>query len=365
MIFLKNYRYHYSPFANRQKKIMIPFKDFLTISIGALICVSCATPQTNLPQSNPVPVIHQPSVIERNQIPTQPTAPVYRTKPSFSTPIPTQAVAPKSSQSTLLNQPKPPKIPKSLEKLRNKTVVPGGIAWVPLDNQGTTPPNIHYQQRRVVVLHDGKQWIALVGIDLSAKLGRHTVIDQQTRKRYSFTVKHKKYKTQRIRLKNKRKVNPNRKDLQRIARERKRIRAALGSPWQATTTSPLPLTQPVRGRFSSPFGLRRFFNGQRRNPHSGLDIAAPQGTSIVAAANGLVVDTGHYFYTGKTVIINHGQGIVTLYGHLHSIAVKNGQTVKRRQKIGTIGKTGRATGPHLHWGVAMNYKMVNPKLVMR
>jgi len=340
---------------------MIQLKTFLTTSIGALICISCATPQTNIPQPNTVPVIRQSPVIERNQIPTQSTYPVYRPIPSISTPIPTQAISPV----TQLNQ-KPPQISKSLLTLSNKSAaVPGGIAWVPLESQGTIPPNIHYQQRRVVVLHDGKQWIALVGIPLSAKLGRHTVIDQQTRKRYSFTVKPKKYKTQRIRLKNKRKVNPNRKDLQRINHERQRINTALASPWQATTTSPLPLTQPVHGRFSSPFGLRRFFNGQRRNPHSGLDIAAPLGTSVAAAATGQVVNTGHYFYTGNTVIINHGQGIVTLYGHLNTIAVQSGQTVKRGQKIGTVGKTGRATGPHLHWGVAINYTMVNPKLVTR
>ena len=110
-------------------------------------------------------------------------------------------------------------------------------------------------------------------------------------------------------------------------------------------------------------GIDRFFNGQRRNPHSGLDIAAPQGTEIAAAAAGKVVNTGKYFYTGNTIIIDHGLGIVTLYGHLNTIAVEEGHQVERGETIGTVGKTGRATGPHLHWSVVFNNTMIDPTLV--
>jgi murein DD-endopeptidase MepM/ murein hydrolase activator NlpD len=250
-------------------------------------------------------------------------------------------------------------LPASLVALRDTPAVPGGIAWISLHSQSDTPPNITYQQQRVVVLRDEQRWVALVGIPLSAKLGQHAVIDQQTGESYQFQVKEKKYKIQRLKVK-KRKV-----DLQRIQQERELIKAALATPWRATSTSPLPLMQPVKGRFSSSFGLRRYFNGQRRNPHTGLDIAAPQGTPVAAPAAGKVVNTGHYFFTGETVLIDHGQGVVTLYAHLDTVAVSPGDIVEKRQIIGKVGKTGRVTGPHLHWSVSLNQTMIDPKLVMQ
>lgn len=377
------------------------FEKFLLIGVGALVCVSCATPQRYPIQTDTMPIKRQEKAIAPNPSEVQPVTPLNvpsSTEPAMPLPspslpvpaakLPIQPTIPMepslpSSPTTSTKPTKPlrkpstqpktqtlppfptPQLPAPLVSLRSKPAVPGGIAWVPISSKSATPPKIRYQQRQVVVLHNGQQWVALVGIALSTKPGKYTVIDQQTKKRYSFQVKNKKYKAQYIKLKNKRYVHPNRKDLQRIQQERKLIRTALATPWRKTSTSPLPLKQPVRGRFSSPFGLRRYFNGQPRNPHTGLDIAAPQGTSVGAAASGKIVKTGHYFFTGKTVFIDHGLGVVTLYGHLNTIAVSRGQKVKKGQTIGTVGKTGRATGPHLHWSVSMNNTMVDPMLVMK
>lgn len=255
-------------------------------------------------------------------------------------------------------------LPASLASLSHTPAVPGGIAWVPLPYQAAQPPEIIYNQQRVLILRDTQQWVALVGVPLGARVGFHHVTDQKTGQQYTFNVVDKRYKTQHIKLKNKRQVNPNAQDLKRIQRETQLIKAALASPWRATTTSPLPLTQPVSGRLSSSFGLRRYFNGQARKPHSGLDIAAPQGRSVIAAAAGVVVNTGHYFFNGKSVFIDHGQGVVTFYGHLNSITVAPGQAVERGEPIGTVGKTGRATGPHLHWGVSLNNALIDPNLVI-
>ena len=112
------------------------------------------------------------------------------------------------------------------------------------------------------------------------------------------------------------------------------------------------------------FELRRFFNGQPRHPHSGLDIAVAMGTPVEAAAAGTVINTGHYFFNGKTVFIDHGQGFITMYCHLSRIGVKDGQKVKQGEEIARSGMTGRATGPHLHLSVILNDTMVDPTLFL-
>jgi len=179
-----------------------------------------------------------------------------------------------------------------------------------------------------------------------------------------FTIQDKEYESQYLTITNKRHVNPIQKDLVRIKKEKSEMVAAFKN-WKAEPEDVTDFTLPAPGRFSSPFGLRRFFNNEPRNPHSGLDIAAPEGTPALSPAQGTVVATGNYFFNGNTVLLDHGQGLITMYCHLSEIHVKKGQSLKAGDTLGLVGKTGRATGPHLHWSVSLNNTRVDPMLFLK
>jgi|JFJP01.1.fsa_nt_gi murein DD-endopeptidase MepM/ murein hydrolase activator NlpD len=243
--------------------------------------------------------------------------------------------------------------------------VPGGVVEFRLNFMGEMPPTVMYAGQRVAVIRDQQGWHAVLGIPLTAKLGTHTF--EFNGKTYQFTVQDKAYPTQQVRLNNKRQVNPNAEDMQRITLEKQQISAALSQKWTDWVgEATLPLQKPVNGTLGKGrFGARRVFNGQPRQPHTGLDLTIAQGTPILAPADGVVVDVGDYFFNGNTVFLSHGQGLITMYCHLNDFAVKVGQQVRRGDTLGTVGMTGRATGPHLHWGVWLNHTWVNPELVTR
>lgn len=152
-------------------------------------------------------------------------------------------------------------------------------------------------------------------------------------------------------------------DLERTEREQARTRAALARLSPAGDW-PLPLSPPVAGEPSSDFGLRRFFNGEAKSPHSGLDLRAATGTPVAACADGAVALAEEHFYAGNSVYLDHGAGLFTLYFHLSAIDVKPGDLVKRGQILGRAGATGRVTGPHVHLGVSAQGQLVDPALLL-
>lgn len=242
---------------------------------------------------------------------------------------------------------------------------PGGVAVVPLPGADVAP-EVRLGERRVMVRRHGDAWVAVAGIPLDRETGtaklRVTGPDGQEHT-VTFEVEPAEYATQHLTVPNRRHVEPDPADLARIRREREVIDAALG---RYTVSSPeaLRFEAPVPGRRSSSFGLRRYFNGQPRSPHKGMDIAAPPGTPIRSPLAGTVAATGDYFFNGNTVIVDHGQGLVTLYCHLERIDVAEGERLQAGAPLGTVGATGRVTGPHLHWGVYLNGTAVDPALFL-
>ncbi|MDX1319900.1 MAG: peptidoglycan DD-metalloendopeptidase family protein, partial [Oceanospirillum sp.] len=229
--------------------------------------------------------------------------------------------------------------------------VPGGVAVIELPQRGDSPPHVFFQKDRVFTAQQDGKWYAWVGLPLSLKAGTYSAYwrTKEGDKPLSFQVTDKKYQEQHLTVKNKH-VNLSAEQLKRVRRETPEIRGAMDTFKPVIYPLPESLVQPSEGRISSSFGLRRVFNGQPRRPHSGMDIAAPTGTPVLSALNGKIAAIGDYYFNGKTVIVDHGQGLTTLYCHLSATeALKVGDKVSAGDKLGEVGATGRVTGPHLHW----------------
>ncbi len=244
--------------------------------------------------------------------------------------------------------------------------VPGGIALVDLGPVSTARPTARFNNKPVLIREREGRWQAVVGLPLGIAAGPHDLLLKPTGKsetRLAIDVGPKRYAEQHLTIKNKRKVNPNEEDMRRITAERVRINAAM-TQWHDVPDPDLTFATPLEGPRSDSYGKRRFFNGQPRRPHGGMDIAMPAGTPIVAAADGVVTETGDFFFNGNTVFIDHGQGLLTLYMHMQEIDVAPGQVVIKGQRIGTVGATGRVTGAHLHLSVRLNGTYVDPGLFL-
>ena len=243
--------------------------------------------------------------------------------------------------------------------------VPGGIALIELGPAEDALPEVTKDKRAIAVVERDGLAIAIVGIPLGTKAGKHSldVKDGSGKVRtVSYNVNAKQYEEQRLIIKNKRKVNPAPLDMERINKENIRLKVVKSS--RAEKMIARKFVWPLKGIISSPFGLRRFYNDQPRRPHGGIDIAAETGTPIKAPADGVVIDTGDYFFNGNSVFIEHGLGLQTFYAHMSRIDVQIGDRVNAGDIIGAVGATGRVTGPHLHWSVGLNGTWVNPLLLL-
>jgi murein DD-endopeptidase MepM/ murein hydrolase activator NlpD len=246
--------------------------------------------------------------------------------------------------------------------LPRESAVPGGVKILKLDIHSDSMPYVDVDGHRALVVQDNSSWIAIIGIPLSAPIGPRQVVVHSggARQELQFTITDKQYASQSLEVAPGQ-VNLSKADLDRVNREKEAIEHAM-SRWSEEPPPTLRMAQPIPGVRSSSFGMRRIFNGESRNPHSGMDIAAPVGTPVRAPIAGTVIDTGDYFFTGNTVFVDHGRGMISMYCHLSAIDVQPGQRVAAGTTLGKVGRTGRATGPHLHWGLSLNRVWVDPEL---
>ncbi|MCC6544732.1 MAG: M23 family metallopeptidase [Nitrospirae bacterium] len=210
----------------------------------------------------------------------------------------------------------------------------------------------------------GSKYSALIGIDMDTKPDRYkltlTIEDRngKTRKEYQFRIKSANFGTQKLTLPPS-KVTLDEETLKQVDIEKEKI----GRVWEIFTEDRLwngKFLPPVAGDMSDDFGLRRIINGEQKSPHTGVDVDAPEGAPVKASNSGRAIFKDDQFFSGKTLIIDHGLGLFTMYFHLSEILVEEGAYVKKGEVVAKVGKTGRATGPHLHWGVRLNNARINP-----
>ncbi len=211
---------------------------------------------------------------------------------------------------------------------------------------------------------DQETFVALIGIDMDQAIGslpflaRWTANGQTVEKKFTIEVQSEKFGLQKLTLP-KKKVDLDPPTLSRVRREQGKMKEAFRKSdpkklWKG------PFLAPVEGKRQGTFGRRRLINGQPRRSHTGEDISAPTGTPIIAPNHGKVVLVDDFFFNGRSVVIDHGLGLISMYFHLSSIDVVPGESVKPGQQIGRVGKSGRVTGPHLHWGMRLNNARIDP-----
>lgn len=246
------------------------------------------------------------------------------------------------------------------------TASQGSAVLLKVPNEPRTKSvQVMWKEKRVPAYRVDDVWTTLVGIDLDAKAGTHAAealltMDDGSVKRREITIEVAARKFPVTRLK----VEPrftqlSKANLNRANRESKEV----GAIYRRITTDLVPedvFVVPIPGGKGTNFGERRVFNGQARAPHSGADLRAPTGTPVHATNRGRVVLAKNLFFSGNTVILDHGLGIYSLYAHLSRIDVERGAAVKSNQIVGLAGATGRVTGPHLHWAIRMQGARVDP-----
>lgn len=247
--------------------------------------------------------------------------------------------------------------------LPRESCVPGGVALVAVAPSNEPKPVVTRDGANVWTVKRGASWVAVVGLPLSTVPGEHSisVSHNGVAQSVAFTVQDKRYPVQHVTLKDNAMVEPPADVMARIETESAHLKI-VRSQWRESASTNAMFTLPAKGRLSGRFGGSRVLNGKPRAPHAGLDVAVMTGTPVLAPGDGIVLDTGDYYFCGKTMFIDHGNGLLSLFCHLSEHVAKVGDSVRKGQTVARSGATGRASGPHLHWSVYLNGVSVEPEL---
>lgn len=251
-----------------------------------------------------------------------------------------------------------------------REAVQGEILYVILEERNIASAVGYFQGREIPFFKTkNNSFGALVGIDMTVKPDNYTLtlkLKDKTgtarKKKYMLNIASGSFGTQTLTLPEDM-VELDSKTLARVKKEQ----AIIDKVWESDTMDRLwegGFLLPVRGEISGTFGQNRIINGEPRNPHSGEDLKAPEGTEVLATNAGIVRLVADFFFSGKSIIIDHGLGLYSMYFHLSRVDVKEGERVKKGHVIGLVGQSGRATGPHLHWGIRVNGARINPLLLV-
>ncbi len=262
--------------------------------------------------------------------------------------------------------------PEPVVSVTPRAIPLGGLALLEvIPGAGNTLRRISFLGKEIPFFPTGGhgKFEAILGVGLAVKPGRHVLTIQWDSPQrpciitFPVKVKYRKFPEERLKVAQKMVEFPPR-ILKRVRQDQYAVRQVCKTVtrkryWRSA------FVWPVNSKILSPFGLRRIFNGQPRSPHSGIDLRAPSGTPVRSANSGRVVLVRNCYLSGWTVVVDHGYGLYALYAHLSKVRVARGDMVSRGEILGLSGKTGRATGAHLHWGVSLLGTRLDPVLFMR
>jgi hypothetical protein len=252
-------------------------------------------------------------------------------------------------------------------ELTPSSIGQGEVGLLSIQKKGNVRPEVIWRGTSIAVLpniQDGV-WTSLIGADLTTTPGRYTLQIELNNKALirSVSVLAKDHGTRRF-------VVP--KEMEALDPSTlRRVQKEAGEMRELFSVSEEPIhwwgrwIRPVPGKTISTFGCRTFINSLERSPHSGVDLKAAEGTVVKASNKGRVVLVADHFFSGLSIVINHGGGIQSMYFHLSSVSVHEGQVVEKGESIGFSGSSGRATGPHLHFGIRLNGERVNPLYLIK
>ncbi len=245
----------------------------------------------------------------------------------------------------------------------------GGVILINIRKTNADTPEVKWINKTVSLLYrpEKKVYAGFITTDLQQKPGTYslTVLFKPSgiEKHSKIKILAKDYGVRKLTLPDGQ-VNLSAKDIARTNREKEIIDRI----WEQPVTLPCfkaSFIMPLETEIIGPFGRRSIINDQPRSPHTGIDLRGKKGTPVKASNDGVVVFTGDHFFTGNSVIIDHGAGIFSMYFHLDKINVNKGAGISRGEIIGTVGSTGRSTAPHLHWGVRVGEKRVDPVTLVK